>query len=110
MNLLATCCLLFDVRQNYCDFSNFIGSFRYQHSKPPQGTAPLINHHLQPRCNETRRDPCEELVFDRQQPELNFARTFPNAPPCRLQEGQTTQFNFNFNFYYFYTIYKEETT
>ena len=49
-----------------------------------------VYHHLQPRWNETRRDPYEELVFDRQKPKpcTNFSECLLQ---CRLQEGQTTQ-------------------
>ena len=39
----CACCLLFDVRQYYCHFSIFIGSFLYQRTKPPQGTVLFIN-------------------------------------------------------------------
>ena len=33
----CACCLLFDVRQYYCHFSIFTGSFLYQRAKAPQG-------------------------------------------------------------------------
>ena len=37
------CCLLFDVRQYYCDFSVFISSFLHQSAKPPQGAVLFVN-------------------------------------------------------------------
>ena len=40
MNALAACCLTEDY---YCHFSIFIGSFLYQHTKPPQGSVLFIN-------------------------------------------------------------------
>ena len=39
----CACCLLFDVCQHYCHFSISIGSFLYQHAKPPQETVLFIN-------------------------------------------------------------------
>ena len=35
-------CLLFDVRQYYCHFSIFMGSFLYQRAKPPRGTVLFV--------------------------------------------------------------------
>ena len=39
----CACCLLFDVKQYYCHFSIFIGSFLCQRAKPRQGTVLFIN-------------------------------------------------------------------
>ena len=39
----CACCLLFDVTQNYCHFSIFMGSLFYQRAKHPQGTVLFIN-------------------------------------------------------------------
>lgn len=48
-----------------------------------------VYHHLQHRCNETRRDPYEELVFDRQQPET--CTNFSECLLCPLPKGHITQ-------------------